>query len=151
MLSLKFAAFSSGCMYSSAGSRRNRMRVSNPGLGARSRRRVAGVGTRARRAGPRPTPLVSAASVGEDAVAGPLESLKVVELVGIGPGPFAAMLLADMGADVLRVHRVESVERGYDPGGVPVLDRNRRSVGVDLKRPEGVETVLRLVKQAEAL
>jgi alpha-methylacyl-CoA racemase len=71
-------------------------------------------------------------------VAGPLESLKVVELVGIGPGPFAAMLLADMGADVLRVHRVESVERGYDPGGVPVLDRNRRSVGVDLKRPEGV-------------
>jgi alpha-methylacyl-CoA racemase len=84
-------------------------------------------------------------------VAGPLESLKVVELVGIGPGPFAAMLLADMGADVLRVHRVESVERGYDPGGVPVLDRNRRSVGVDLKRPEGVETLLRLVEQADAL
>ena len=84
-------------------------------------------------------------------MAGPLESLKVVELVGIGPGPFAAMLLADMGADVLRVHRVESVERGSDPGGVPVLDRNRRSVGVDLKRPEGVETVLRLVERADAL
>jgi alpha-methylacyl-CoA racemase len=84
-------------------------------------------------------------------MAGPLASLKVVELVGIGPGPFAAMLLADMGADVLRVHRVESVERGFDPGGVPVLDRNRRSVGVDLKHPEGVETVLRLVESADAL
>jgi alpha-methylacyl-CoA racemase len=84
-------------------------------------------------------------------VAGPLTSLKVVELVGIGPGPFAAMLLADLGADVLRIHRVESVDRGFDPGGVPVLDRNRRSVGVDLKHPDGVETVLRLVEQADAL
>ncbi|HEV2309651.1 MAG TPA: CaiB/BaiF CoA-transferase family protein [Acidimicrobiia bacterium] len=84
-------------------------------------------------------------------MAGPLTSLKVVELVGIGPGPFAAMMLADLGADVLRIHRVESVEHGFDPGGVPVLDRNRRSVGVDLKRPEGVETVLRLVESADAL
>jgi alpha-methylacyl-CoA racemase len=84
-------------------------------------------------------------------VSGPLQDVKVVELVGIGPGPFAAMLLADLGADVLRVHRVESVERGFDPGGVPVLDRNRRSVGVDLKSPQGVETVLRLVESADAL
>ena len=84
-------------------------------------------------------------------MAGPLASLKVVELVGIGPGPFAAMLLADMGADVLRIHRTESVERGFDPGGIPVLDRNRRSVGVDLKHPDGVETVLRLVESADAL
>jgi alpha-methylacyl-CoA racemase len=84
-------------------------------------------------------------------MAGPLAGVKIVELVGIGPGPFAAMLLADMGADVLRVHRVESVERGFDPGGVPVLDRNRRSVGVDLKHPDGVETVLRLVATADAL
>jgi alpha-methylacyl-CoA racemase len=77
--------------------------------------------------------------------------VKVIELVGIGPGPFAAMLLADMGAEVIRVHRAESVERGFDPGGVPVLDRNRRSMGVDLKHPEGVETVMRLVEQADAL
>ena len=84
-------------------------------------------------------------------MSGPLNDVKIVELVGIGPGPFAAMLLADLGADVLRVHRVESVERGFDPGGVPVLDRNRRSVGVDLKSPEGVETVLRLVESADAL
>ncbi len=84
-------------------------------------------------------------------MSGPLKDVKIVELVGIGPGPFAAMLLADLGADVLRVHRVQSVERGFDPGGVPVLDRNRRSVGVDLKAPEGVETVLRLVGSADAL
>jgi alpha-methylacyl-CoA racemase len=77
--------------------------------------------------------------------------VKIVELVGIGPGPFAAMLLADMGAEVVRVHRTQSVERGFDPGGVPVLDRNRRSIGVDLKNPDGIETVLRLVEQADAL
>ena len=84
-------------------------------------------------------------------MAGPLAGVKVVELVGIGPGPFAAMLLADMGADVVRVHRVQSVERGFDPGGVPIMDRNRRSIGVDLKHPEGVETVLGLVERADAL
>ena len=82
---------------------------------------------------------------------GPLSGVKIVELVGIGPGPFAAMLLADMGADVVRVHRAQSVERGFDPGGVPIMDRNRRSIGVDLKNPEGVETVLRLVEGADAL
>jgi len=84
-------------------------------------------------------------------VSGPLSGVKVIELVGIGPGPFAAMLLADLGADVVRVHRAQSVERGFDPGGVPIMDRNRRSIGVDLKNPEGVETVLRLVESADAL
>ncbi len=84
-------------------------------------------------------------------MSGPLSGVKVVELAGIGPGPFAAMLLADQGADVVRIHRKESVERGFDGGSVPVLDRNRRSIGVDLKHPDGVETVLRLVEQADAL
>ncbi|MEX2254184.1 MAG: CaiB/BaiF CoA-transferase family protein [Acidimicrobiia bacterium] len=84
-------------------------------------------------------------------MAGPLQGVTIVELVGIGPGPFAAMLLADMGAEVIRVHRAQSVERGFDPGGVPVLDRNRRSIGVDLKHPDGIETVLRLVEGADAL
>ena len=84
-------------------------------------------------------------------MAGPLAGVKIVELVGIGPGPFAAMLLADMGADVVRVHRAQSVERGFDPGGVPIMDRNRRSIGVDLKHPDGVETVLGLVERADAL
>jgi alpha-methylacyl-CoA racemase len=84
-------------------------------------------------------------------VPGPLTGVKIVELVGIGPGPFAAMLLADMGAEVVRVHRTQSVAQGFDPGGVPVLDRNRRSIGVDLKHADGVETVLRLVESADAL
>ena len=84
-------------------------------------------------------------------MAGPLAGVKVVELVGIGPGPFAAMLLADMGADVVRVHRAQSVERGFDPGGVPIMDRNRRSIGVDLKNPDGVQTVLRLAEKADAM
>jgi alpha-methylacyl-CoA racemase len=82
---------------------------------------------------------------------GPLQGVSIVELVGIGPGPFAAMLLADMGADVVRVHRTQSVAAGFDPGGVPVLDRNRRSIGVDLKHADGVETVLRLVDSADAV
>ncbi|GAC1316983.1 MAG: CaiB/BaiF CoA-transferase family protein [Acidimicrobiales bacterium] len=82
---------------------------------------------------------------------GPLAGLKVVELAGIGPGPFAAMVLADFGAEVIRVDRAASV-RGGDPDSPPPLlwDRGRRSIGVDLKHPEGVETVLRLVDQADA-
>ena len=83
---------------------------------------------------------------------GPLQGVKIVELVGIGPGRSPAMLLSDMGADVVRVHRTESVDAGLrQPSRVPVLDRNRRSIGVDLKNPDGVETVLRLVEQADAL
>ena len=83
---------------------------------------------------------------------GPLVGLKVVELAGIGPGPFAAMLLADMGADIVRI------DRPSDPGlGVPrgaefdLTSRSRRSVAVDLKHPQGVETVLKLVEQADVL
>ncbi|GAC1311959.1 MAG: CaiB/BaiF CoA-transferase family protein [Acidimicrobiales bacterium] len=81
---------------------------------------------------------------------GPLTGVKVVELAGIGPAPFAAMVLADYGADVLRVDRATSV-RGGDPSSPPPLiwDRGRRSVGVDLKSPDGVEAVLRLVEQAD--
>jgi alpha-methylacyl-CoA racemase len=84
-------------------------------------------------------------------MAGPLTGVRVIELAGIGPGPFAAMMLSDMGADVVRIHRAESVERGYDPGGVPVIDRGRRSIGVDLKHADGVECVLRLAERADAL
>src|SRR5690606_20687859 len=71
---------------------------------------------------------------------------------GIGPGPFCAMMLADMGAEVIRVDRAGAV-RGGDPDAPPadVLNRGRRSIGVDLKHPDGVETVLALVEQADAL
>jgi alpha-methylacyl-CoA racemase len=83
---------------------------------------------------------------------GPLAGIKIVELVGIGPGPFAAMLLADLGADVIRIDRAQNVSGG-DPESPPIdlLARGRRSIGVDLKSPAGVETVLKLVEQADVL
>ena len=83
---------------------------------------------------------------------GPLSGLKVVELAGIGPGPFCAMLLADLGADVVRVDRTAQVDLGIDRGRkYNVLNRSRRSVSVDLKNPDGVETVLKLIEEADAL
>jgi len=83
---------------------------------------------------------------------GPLAGVKIVEIAGIGPGPFCAMMLADMGAEVIRVDRAGSV-RGGDPSVPPgdLINRGRRSIGVDLKSPEGVETVMRLVEQSDGL
>ncbi|HEX5366619.1 MAG TPA: CaiB/BaiF CoA-transferase family protein [Acidimicrobiales bacterium] len=83
---------------------------------------------------------------------GPLAGITVIELAGIGPGPFCGMLLSDLGADVIRVDRAASVHGG-DPGQPPgdLLGRGRRSVGVDLKSPDGVEVVLSLVERADAL
>lgn len=70
---------------------------------------------------------------------GPLKGLRIIELAGIGPGPMAAMLLADMGATVLRVERPTPSGLGLDrPARLNFLNRGRRSVVVDLKRPEGV-------------
>ena len=76
----------------------------------------------------------------------------MIEVAGIGPGPFCAMMLADMGADVVRVDRATAV-RGSDPAKPPLdlLNRGRRSVGVNLKSPQGAETVLSLVEGADAL
>jgi alpha-methylacyl-CoA racemase len=86
-------------------------------------------------------------------VSGPLEGVSVVEIGGLGPGPFCAMMLADMGADVLRVDRASSVtpREEYDWPPDYLLNRGRRSVGVDLKQPEGVEVVLRLAERADVL
>ena len=83
---------------------------------------------------------------------GPLAGVRIVEIAGIGPGPFCAMMLADMGADVIRVDRAGSV-RGGDPEVPPadLINRGRRSIGVDLKSAEGVETVLRLVERCDGL
>ncbi len=80
---------------------------------------------------------------------GPLRGLKVVEIAGIGPGPHACMILADLGADVVRVERP-----GGDPfsgGAHDLLTRGRPSVALDLKRPEAVRTVLELVAGADVL
>ncbi|MEU5726713.1 CaiB/BaiF CoA-transferase family protein [Micromonospora sp. NPDC047738] len=80
---------------------------------------------------------------------GPLAGVRVIELAGIGPGPFAAMMLADLGADVVRVDRTAPDEFGSMPGDL--LTRNRRSLAVDLKSAEGREVVLALVAGADAL
>ncbi|MGW4206169.1 CaiB/BaiF CoA transferase family protein [Streptomyces sp. NPDC004726] len=79
---------------------------------------------------------------------GPLSDVKIIELGGIGPGPFCGMMLAGMGAEVIRVHRV--AEAGGRMGNRMTL-RGRRSIAVDLKDPEGIETVLRLVEGADAV
>ena len=83
---------------------------------------------------------------------GALDGVRVIELAGIGPGPFCGMMLADMGAEVVQVDRAGAV-RGGDPERPPgnVNARGRRSIGIDLKSPEGVETVLRLVEGADML
>lgn len=83
---------------------------------------------------------------------GPLTGVKIVEFAGIGPPPMCAMLLADMGAEVLRIDRTQPSGLGISlPRRFSVLDRSRRSIAIDLKTPEGIEAALRLVDQAHAL
>lgn len=77
---------------------------------------------------------------------GPLTGIKVIELAGIGPGPFCGMLLADMGAEVIRVDRPGGRQRARD-----VLTRGRKSIAVDLKNPRGKEVVLKLCEGAEGI
>jgi alpha-methylacyl-CoA racemase len=89
----------------------------------------------------------------ERSFTGPLAGLKVVEIGSIGPGPFCAMLLADLGADVIRIDRTVGAAL-VGPNAdfrTEVLHRGRRSVAVDLKHPEGRDVVLALVAQADAL
>jgi alpha-methylacyl-CoA racemase len=83
---------------------------------------------------------------------GPLHGVKVIEVAGIGPGPFCAMMLSDMGAEVLRIDRAQNV-RGADPTkpSLDLLNRGRRNVAVDLKQRQGVELVLRLIEKSDAL
>ena len=85
---------------------------------------------------------------------GPLKGVRIVELASYGPGPMCAMMLADMGATVLRVDRAvpdEDAARRRPPLKFDLMKRSRYSIGVDLKRPEGVECVLKLVEKADAL
>ena len=77
----------------------------------------------------------------------PLAGVRIVELAGIGPGPFAGMVLADLGAEVIGIDR----PGGAGPFDLAVLRRGRRSICVDLKSPEGREIVLDLVASADAL
>ena len=80
---------------------------------------------------------------------GPLRGVKVVEIAGIGPGPHACMILADLGADVIRVERPGG--QLLSGGATMLLNRGRPSVALDLKQPEAAATVLELVKDADLL
>ena len=82
---------------------------------------------------------------------GPLSGVRVIELAGIGPGPFAAMLLADLGADVIRVDRASTVREGATSGGTEFSNRGKRSIAIDLKSERGKEVVLRLVEKSDVL
>ncbi|MFF9061931.1 CaiB/BaiF CoA transferase family protein [Streptomyces sp. NPDC014882] len=93
---------------------------------------------------------VNAVNAPDAAGHGPLAGVRVVELAGIGPGPFAAMLLADLGADVVRVDRPGGPSLGIDPAH-DVTNRNKRSVLVDLKAPDGPARVLDLAARADVL
>jgi alpha-methylacyl-CoA racemase len=85
-------------------------------------------------------------------VAGPLDGLRVLELASIGPGPMCAMLLADLGADVVRIDRTGPSELGVPmPPRFDVNGRGRRSVALDLKQPAGVDAVRRLADRADVL
>ncbi|MEV0089346.1 CaiB/BaiF CoA-transferase family protein [Saccharopolyspora sp. NPDC050642] len=86
--------------------------------------------------------------VAKDGAAGPLAGVRVLELGGIGPGPFGGMLLGDLGADVIRIDRPQDAGR---PNPHPVLHRNRRSLTIDLKHPESGEVVMALVDGADAV
>ncbi len=79
---------------------------------------------------------------------GPLTGLKVVEMAGIGPGPFTAMMLSDMGAEVIRIDRSSQKGTGHRAN---VLNRGRKSIALDLKNSKGVEAALRLIGQADVV
>jgi alpha-methylacyl-CoA racemase len=85
-------------------------------------------------------------------MSGPLDGVRVLELSGLGPAPFGAMVLADLGAEVIRVDRAERCVGG-NPDAPPadVIQRGRRSIGIDLKAPAGRDTLLRLAEQADVL
>ena len=90
-------------------------------------------------------------------MAGPLSGLKIVEMAGIGPGPFAGMLLADLGADVLRIDRPRPPGSRGTPFVIPddprfdVLNRNRSTIAVDLKAPGAIADVLAIVAKADGI
>jgi alpha-methylacyl-CoA racemase len=82
---------------------------------------------------------------------GPLQGFKVIELAGLGPGPFAGMLLADLGAEVVCVDRIVPAETDLHSVHSKVLRRNKKSISLNLKQPAAVEAVLRLVESADVL
>ena len=84
-------------------------------------------------------------------MAGPLSGIRILEIAGIGPGPFAAMMLADMGAEVVRVERTQAVRDTSTGSHWDVMLRGRRNVALDLKQADGADALLSLVERADAL
>ncbi len=85
-------------------------------------------------------------------MAGPLSGIRILEIAGIGPGPFCAMMLADQGAEVIRIDRLGSAMPGPQTAArLDVLNRGRRSIAIDLKKPEGVALVLALAAKSDGL
>ena len=85
-------------------------------------------------------------------MAGPLAGLRVVELAGLGAAPFSGMVLADLGAEVIRVDRADVVVGGHTSSTEnDLMNRGKRSIGVDLKSRNGVDVVLRIVERSDAL
>jgi alpha-methylacyl-CoA racemase len=83
---------------------------------------------------------------------GPLAGVRIIEMAGIGPGPFCGMMLSDMGAEVIRVDRKTAVDLGVEmPRQFNVLNRGRRSIALDLKTPEGIAAVKRIATKCDAL
>lgn len=82
---------------------------------------------------------------------GVLNGIRIIEIAGIGPGPFCGMLLADMGADVILIERAGSASTMLDLGKNAIINRGKRSIALDLKDAESIEAVLRLIEGADAL
>ena len=83
---------------------------------------------------------------------GPLSGYKLIEIAGIGPTQLTGMLLADMGAEIVRIERLSAVELGVSkPPGYNLMNRSRRSLAVDLKQPQGRDVVLQLCERVDAL
>src|SRR5690554_4672082 len=81
-------------------------------------------------------------------MAGPLTGYKIVEMAGLGPTPFCAMMLANMGAEVIRIDRKT---QGFLGGGGTIIDRGRRTIALDIKRPGATDIVLDLIRTCDAL
>jgi alpha-methylacyl-CoA racemase len=83
---------------------------------------------------------------------GPLAGVRIIEMAGIGPGPFCGMMLSDMGAEIIRVDRKSVVDLGVEmPRQFNVLNRGRRSIALDLKTPGGIAAVKRIATECDAL
>lgn len=82
---------------------------------------------------------------------GPLAGLKIIEIKGIGPGPYAGQILCDLGAEVVVVERASKPNSIAPPSAMDVISRGKKSIALDLRKPEGIETLLKLVEGADAI